>query len=162
MSKKAVIPGSFDPITFGHISLIERSAELFDEVIIAIGKNVSKTGEFPLSERIQAVEGVLKDLQPKFPDVIIKYDVYDGLLADFVHKNEVNVIVKGIRNATDLDYEMDQAYYNCELSGVQTIFLPALSELRHISSSAFRELFRNNADLKIMAKIAPQSSMDIV
>jgi len=140
--KKSVIPGSFDPITLGHLDLIERSAKLFDEVIVAVSVNSEKRSMFTLEERLEMIEAACAHI----PNV--RAAVCDGLLASFVIENGAAAIVKGIRNATDSDYELWLAEINRSIDErIETVVLPARTEYRFITSTFAREMIKYGVEL---------------
>ena len=132
----AVYPGSFDPVTFGHLDIIERASKLYDELTIGIIVNPSKKALFTLEEREEMLREVLKDYEN------VRVDHFSGLLADYVKRNGFDVIVRGLRNTTDFDYEMQMAQMNDRLLGgsTETIFLMANPQYSFISSSVVREV----------------------
>ena len=141
--KIAVYPGSFDPITFGHISIIKRSAKLFDELIIAVAFNERKKGAiFSLDERCQQLEALFAD-----SGLQISVKTFDGLLVDFATQENACAIVRGIRNAQDAAYEQQMIHMNRHLSGIETILLYATPETSFISSSLVKEVARNGGDI---------------
>ncbi|NRA91269.1 MAG: pantetheine-phosphate adenylyltransferase, partial [Psychroserpens sp.] len=115
--KKAIFPGSFDPITLGHYDIIKRSVTLFDEVIVAIGINADKSYMFSLEERTKFIEDAFKD-EPK-----VKVVNYEGLTVDFCLKNNVEFILRGLRNPADFEFEKAIAHTNRDLAPIETVFL---------------------------------------
>ncbi len=140
MFNTAVIPGSFDPVTLGHIDLVERSLKLFQHVIVAVSCNTEKKYMFSASARLQAVRAAVARLDRV--DAVLM----DGLLAEFVKDNNA-VLVKGARGAVDFDYEKSLYDINHSLSGVETIILPAKCDLQFVSSTFVRELIKYNRSL---------------
>lgn len=140
MFNTAVIPGSFDPVTLGHIDLVERSLKLFDRVIVAVCYNAEKKYMFPIDVRLQAVKAATKHFDNV--DVVLM----NGLLADFAKDNKA-VLVKGARSAVDFDYEKDLYDINHALVGVETIILPSKPDLQFVSSTFVRELIKYNHPL---------------
>ena len=138
--KRAIFPGSFDPITLGHVDIIERGVTLFDELIIAIGVNSGKEYMFSLAERKQFIENCFKD-NPK-----IKVVTYQGLTVDFCMKNNFNFILRGLRNPADFEFEKAIAHTNRDLAPVETVFLLTAASTSYISSSIVREVIRNDGD----------------
>ena len=138
--KRAVFPGSFDPITLGHIDIIERGLGLFDEIIIAIGVNADKKYMFSLEERKRFIEESFKH-KPK-----IKVMTYSGLTIDFCRKQEAAFILRGLRNPGDFEFEKAIAHTNRKLSEIETVFLLTSSGKSYISSSIVRDVIRNNGD----------------
>ena len=146
--KKAIFPGSFDPITLGHVDIINRGATLFDEIIIAIGENSSKDYMFSIDERVAFIESAFKD-NPK-----ISVMNYSGLTIDFCKEIGVDFIVRGLRNPADFEFEKAIAHTNRHLSTLETIFLLTSSQTSFISSSIVREVIRYEGDYK---KLVPNS-----
>ena len=141
--KKAVFPGSFDPITLGHYDIIERGVTLFDELIIAIGVNADKKYMFSLEERVQFIKEAFKD-EPK-----IKVMTYEGLTVNFCKEIEAQFILRGLRNPADFEFEKSIALTNREMTDIETIFFLTSPENSFISSSIVRDLIRNNGDYKL-------------
>ena len=138
--KRAIFPGSFDPITLGHFNIIERGVKLFDELIIAIGINADKKYMFTLEERRKFIEDCFKD-EPK-----IKVLTYQGLTVNFCKEQNANFILRGLRNPADFEFEKAIAHTNRRLSDVETVFLLTSSGKSFISSSIVRDVIRNNGD----------------
>jgi len=140
-SKKiAVFPGSFDPITMGHVDIIKRARPLFDEIIVAIGTNAAKKYMWSLEERKSRLKEAFKDL----PTITIAD--YKGLTADFCKQNNAQFILRGLRNTTDFTYEQTIAQANEKVNGVDSVFLICSPEFSHISSSIVRDIARNGGD----------------
>lgn len=142
--KKAVFPGSFDPVTLGHVDIIERALPLFDEIILAIGVNSEKKYMFSLQDRVNFLEGTFKD-EPK-----ISVKTYEGLTVDFCQQQDARFILRGLRNSADLEFEKTIGQTNFKLSGVETVFLIASSGKGHISSSVVRDVRKNGGDFHFM------------
>ncbi|EAP85957.1 MULTISPECIES: pantetheine-phosphate adenylyltransferase [Croceibacter] len=138
--KRAIFPGSFDPITLGHYDIIERGLTLFDEVFLAIGVNADKKYMFSLEERKNFLEETFKD-EPK-----IKVVTYKGLTVDFAKKNDCQFILRGLRNPGDFEFEKAIAHTNRKLAEIETVFLLTSSGKSYISSSIVRDVIRNNGD----------------
>jgi pantetheine-phosphate adenylyltransferase len=138
---RAVCPGSFDPVTNGHLDVIERTAGLFDEVVVAVGYNMAKNALFTPEERHAMLEEVCADL----PTVTVS--LFRGLLVEFCAEREIEVIVKGLRFAADFDYELQMAQMNRHLSGVDTVFLPTAPQWSYVSSSLVREVAGLDGDV---------------
>jgi len=138
--RRAIFPGSFDPITLGHVDIISRGVHLFDELIIAIGVNSDKKYMFSLEERKKFIEETFKD-QPK-----IKVVTYKGLTVNFCKEIKANFILRGLRNPADFEFEKAIAHTNSQLSGIDTVFLLTSSGKSYISSSIVRDVARNNGD----------------
>ncbi|MDQ7916941.1 pantetheine-phosphate adenylyltransferase [Mesonia sp. MT50] len=142
--KKAVFPGSFDPITLGHYDIIERSLQLFDEVILAIGVNADKKYMFSLEERMRFITEAFKD-EPK---IVVK--TYEGLTVDFCIKENAPFILRGLRNPADFEFEKAIAHTNRKLEQIETVFLLTSSGKSYISSSIVRDVIRNHGDYTML------------
>ncbi|WP_339702475.1 pantetheine-phosphate adenylyltransferase [uncultured Marixanthomonas sp.] len=140
MTKRALFPGSFDPITIGHVDIIKRALPLFDEIIIAIGVNAEKKYMFPLEDRKQFIEDAFKE----FDAVTVK--TYKGLTADFCKAENAQYILRGVRNTADFTYEQTIAQANAEVMDVESVFLVASPAVSHVSSSIVRDIARNDGD----------------
>lgn len=136
--KRAVFPGSFDPITLGHCDIINRGTQLFDELIIAIGENLSKNYLFSLEQRKAFIENTFLDNKK------IKVFIYSGLTTDFCKKIKANYILRGLRNSSDFEYENSIAQTNKEIGEIETVFLLSSPENSFISSSIVREIIKHN------------------
>ena len=137
----AVFPGSFDPITLGHLDIAIRAAKIFDEVIIAIAANASKQPLLPLETRVE----VAADAVTQYSN--IRVATVPGLLVDFCKTEGATCIVKGLRGGADYDAELPMALMNKELSGIETIFIPGSSQLAHIASSLVKDIHRHNGEI---------------
>jgi pantetheine-phosphate adenylyltransferase len=144
VSKKAVFPGSFDPITNGHYDIIKRGVSLFDEVIVAIGINADKKYMFSLDDRKRFIEEAFKD-EPK-----VSVITYEGLTIDLCRKLDAKFILRGLRNPADFEFEKAIAHTNRKLSKIETVFLLTASNTSYISSSIVRDVIRNNGDYTIL------------
>jgi pantetheine-phosphate adenylyltransferase len=138
--RRAVFPGTFDPITLGHVDIIKRALPLFDELIIAIGVNADKKTMFSLEERIKFIEDVFKN------ESRIKVKSYRGLTANFCKNEKAQFIVRGLRNSIDFAYEQSIAQANAKVNGVDSVFLISSPEYSHISSSIVRDIARHGGD----------------
>ncbi|MFE3453347.1 pantetheine-phosphate adenylyltransferase [Nonomuraea sp. NPDC059194] len=139
--RRVVCPGSFDPITNGHLDIIGRAARLYDEVTVAVLINVEKKSLFTVEERIDILHTVTKE----YPNV--RVEKFHGLLVDFCRQNDIPAIVKGIRVVSDFDYELQMAQLNYRLSGVETLFMPTNPEYSFLSSSRVKEIARYGGDV---------------
>ena len=139
--RRAVCPGSFDPVTHGHLDIIGRAAGLFDEVVVAVLVNKSKRNLFTVEERI----GRLADVTGLFPNVTI--GSFHGLLVDYCREHDIRAIVKGLRAVTDFDYELQMAQMNQRLSGIDTFFISTSPQHSFLSSSLVREVARFGGDV---------------
>jgi pantetheine-phosphate adenylyltransferase len=142
--KRAVCPGSFDPITFGHLDIIERASGQFDEVIVAVLENRTKASLFNVEERME----MIRKTTSKFSNV--KVDSWHGLLVDFCKENSIQAIVKGLRAVTDFDYELQMAQVNLQGSGVETMFMATAPSHSFLSSSIVKELAHFGGDVSSM------------
>ncbi len=141
--RKAVFPGSFDPITTGHADLVRRALPLFDEIIVAIGINSQKQTLFELEQRKKWIEKVFED-EPR-----IKVDVFEGLTVHYCKKADARFIIRGLRNASDFDYEKTISQLNHIVGDkVETVFLISKPEFSHISSTIVREIIKGHGDAR--------------
>ena len=141
--KKAVFPGSFDPITIGHLDIVKRGIKIFDEIIIAIGDNTDKKYLFSKEKRVEFVERTFSDYDK------VKIESYNGLTVDFCKKNNIEFMIRGLRNPADFEFEKSIALTNREITGIETIFFLTSPENSFISSSIVRDLIRNKGDYKL-------------
>ena len=146
--RRAVFPGSFDPITLGHVDIIQRSLPLFDEIIIAVGVNADKKYMFPLDKRLEFI----KNLFPE--ESKIKVEQYSSLTVDFCRQKKADFIVRGLRNPADFEFEKAIAQVNRELSSIETVFFLTAAETSFISSSMVREIIHHGGDY---TKLVPPS-----
>ena len=142
--RKAIFPGSFDPITLGHKDIINRALPLFDEIVIAIGVNADKKYMFSLEERKRFIEETFKD-EPK-----ISVITYEGLTIDLCHKINANFILRGLRNPADFEFEKAIAHTNRRLSKIETVFLLTAAKTSYISSSIVRDVIRNHGEYELL------------
>jgi pantetheine-phosphate adenylyltransferase len=142
--KRALFPGSFDPITLGHYDIINRGINLFDEVVIAIGINAEKKYMFSLKERKLFIEKAFEH-EPK-----VKVVTYEGLTIDFCKKIDAEFILRGLRNPADFEFEKAIAHTNRRLSKIETVFLLTAAKTSYISSSIVRDVIRNNGDYTVL------------
>ena len=141
--RRAVCPGSFDPVTNGHVDIVSRAAHLFDEVIVAVGVNKSKSRArlFTADERMEMLEEVCAE----FPNVRVAG--FEGLLTTFCQQHDVDAIVKGLRAVTDFDYELQMAQMNSSLTDVETVFVPCSPEYSFLASSLVKEVATFGGDV---------------
>jgi pantetheine-phosphate adenylyltransferase len=142
--KLAVCPGSFDPITFGHLDIIERASQQFDEVIVAVLANRTKASLFTVEERME----MARKTTAKWSNV--RVDSWHGLLVDYCKANKVQSIVKGLRAVSDFDYELQMAQINLQHSGVETMFMATAPAHSFLSSSIVKELAHYGGDVSTM------------
>lgn len=141
---RAVCPGSFDPITYGHIDIIGRASSHFDQVVVAVLENRTKENLFTVAERME----MIRETTLKFPNVVV--DSWSGLLVDYCKRNSIIAIVKGLRAITDFDYELQMAQVNLQGSGVETMFMATSPTHSFLSSSIVKELAHYNGDVSSM------------
>lgn len=143
MMNKAIYPGSFDPMTNGHLDIIKRASKMFDEITVCILKNTAKTPLFSVEDRVKIMENAVKDL----PNV--KVDSFDGLLIDYAAANDVHVAIRGLRAVTDFEYELQIAQTNRKFSkdNLDTVFLTTSLEYAYLSSSTVKEIARYGGDI---------------
>ena len=142
--KIAVFPGSFDPITVGHVDIVTRALPIFDKIIIAIGTNTNKTYLYSLEQRIQWLENVFMDYDK------IEIDSFEGLTANFCKKVNARFLLRGIRNAADFDYEKTISQVNNIVGeNLETVFLISQPKLSHVSSSIVREIIKGGGDVSM-------------
>ena len=139
--RRAVCPGSFDPVTNGHIDIVSRASLLFDEVTVAVGVNKSKHRLFAVEERIDMLAEACRDFDN------VKIDTFDGLLVDFCKKHGIHAIVKGLRAVSDFDYELQMAQMNSSLAGVETVFIPTTPVYSFLASSLVKEVATFGGDV---------------
>jgi pantetheine-phosphate adenylyltransferase len=139
--RRAVCPGSFDPVTLGHLDIIGRASSLYDEVVVAVGLNASKKRMFSFEERAE----MLREATSPWPNV--RVDSFDGLIVDFCKQNEIQVIVKGLRAISDFDYELQMAQMNHGLAGVETMFMTTNPLYSFLSSSLVKEVATYGGDV---------------
>ena len=142
--KRAVFPGSFDPLTLGHTDIINRALKLFDEVIIAIGSNATKKYMFSLEERRAFIEKTYKGEKK------VKVDTYQGLTIDYCIKVKSDFILRGLRNPADFEFEKAIAHTNRKMSKIETVFLLTSAETSYISSSIVRDILSHKGDVKLL------------
>lgn len=141
--KTAVFPGTFDPITLGHVDIIQRGAKLFDRLIVAIGHNPEKQDFLPIDERAAIILDVVNGL--KLPNVTV--DVFEGLTVDFVKKCSADAIIRGVRNSSDLMFEFQTALTNRVVAGVETVFIMTSPQYSFTSSSLIRQVALMGGDI---------------
>lgn len=143
--KKAIYPGSFDPVHFGHIDVIKRASLMFDELIVSVLDNKSKFPLFSVDERVNMLRDILKDI----PNV--KVESFGGLLVDYCKSKDINIVIRGLRAITDFEYELQNAQTNSKLSHgyVDTLFLTTKLEYAYLSSSAVKEIAHFNGDISM-------------
>ena len=159
---KVVCPGSFDPVTNGHLDIVERASRLFDEVVVAVLVNENKASMFTLDERLDMLSRATADLAN------VTVASFRGLLVNFCAENGVQAIVKGLRAVSDFDYELQMAQMNSSLSGIETVFVPTSPEYSFLASSLVKEVATYGGDVsglippfvldRLTARLAERSS----
>lgn len=141
--KSAIYPGSFDPLTFGHLDIIKRSSEIFDEVIVSVLNNKTKTPLFSVEERVKILQEATKEISN------VKVDSFSGLLIDYAKDKNVHVAIRGLRAITDFEYELQIAQTNHKLSDgrLDTMFLTTTLEYAYLSSTSVKEIASFNGDI---------------
>jgi len=139
--RRAVCPGSFDPVTNGHVDVINRAATLYDELVVAVLVNPGKAGFFPVEERME----LLRESVAHLPNV--RVDSFQGLLVDYCGANDIPVIVKGLRAVSDFEYELQMAQMNRELASIETLFVPTAPQVGHLSSSLVKQIATFGGDV---------------
>ena len=142
--KRAVFPGSFDPITLGHVDIIERGLPLFDEIVLAIGTNSSKKYMFSLEKRLEFLEKTFQN------ESKIKVTTYSGLTVDFCKEIDAKFLLRGLRNGIDLEFEKAIGQTNYKMENIETVFLIASSGLEHISSTVVRDVMQHGGKYEFM------------
>jgi pantetheine-phosphate adenylyltransferase len=137
----ALCPGTFDPVTNGHLDIVRRASSLYEGVVVAVIENPSKRPLFPTEERVSMLEEAVTDLEN------VEVDSFSGLLVDYAGRKGIGVIVKGLRAVSDFDYELQMAQMNRQLSGVETCFVPTSPNWSYLSSSLVKEIARYGGDV---------------
>jgi len=146
--RRAACPGSFDPVTMGHLDIIGRASALYDEVVVAVGLNPSKRRMFSFEERTE----MLSEATARFGNVSV--DSFDGLIVDFCKQREIQVIVKGLRAVSDFDYELQMAQMNLGLQGIETMFMTTNPQYSFLSSSLVKEVATYGGDV---SRLVPET-----
>jgi pantetheine-phosphate adenylyltransferase len=136
-----VCPGSFDPVTNGHVDVINRAAALYDELVVAVLVNPGKAGFFPVEERMELLRESVAHLTN------VRVDSFQGLLVDYCGANDIPVIVKGLRAVSDFEYELQMAQMNRELASIETLFVPTAPQVGHLSSSLVKQIATFGGDV---------------
>ena len=152
--KIAIVPGSFDPVTNGHIDIIKRTSELFDKVYVGILVNSSKKPLFTVEERIELLKHVTRDIKN------VKIESFSGLLVDFARKKKANCIVKGLRAVSDYEYEVQMALTNKQIAPeIETLFIPTNGLYSYLSSSIVKEVAKYGGDL---SQMLPKEIIEVI
>ena len=153
--RKAVFPGSFDPITLGHVDIIKRAIPLFDEITIAIGVNAEKNYMFTLEQRKSFIQKAF------FAENKISVKTYTGLTVDYCKEINADFILRGLRNPADFEFEKAIAQTNRKLSGIETVFLLTSAETSYISSSIVRDILKNRGDASGLVPTSVPSTLEL-
>lgn len=153
---RVVCPGSFDPITNGHLDIIERASFLFDEVTVVVLVNEGKTGLFPTEDRIELIQEAISKMKN------VTVDSYSGLLVDFCEQNSINAIVKGLRAVSDFDYELQMAQMNGNLTGIDTVFIPTSPDYTFIASSLVKEIAKHGGEVTGLVPMNVLRALDTI
>ena len=152
---RALIAGTFDPITVGHSDLIQRASLMFDEIVVVIFNNSEKQNFFTDEQRVEMAKITCAEINRN-----IRIDSHDGMLAEYMKTNNINIIIKGVRNVSDFTYEYILSEINRSVYGdIETIFLPSKPGYQHVSSSVVREFLKHGADI---SKLVPKSVMEYI
>ena len=152
--KKAIYPGSFDPVTLGHLDIIKRAAMIFDELTILVMDNSQKCKLFSADERVNMISGLLCDIQN------VRVSSWSGLLVDYAKENGANIIVRGLRTTTDFEYELQMAHTNhLEYDSLETVFLTTARSYSYLSSSVVREFASYGGDI---SSFVPESIIPMI
>ncbi len=147
--KIAIYPGSFDPITKGHLDILKTGAEIFDKVIIAVARNSEKKGFLPVDERVKLIKESVSDLEN------VEVDSFEGLTIEYAKKKDAKVLIRGLRAVSDFEYELQLSQANSALcSDIKTVFLTTKPKYNFISSSTIKEIYLNDGDI---SKFVPQA-----
>lgn len=141
VTRRVVCPGSFDPVTNGHLDIIGRASQLFDEVVVAVGRNAGKRGLFDADERIE----LIREVTAEYGNV--RAEMFDGLLIDFCAERGIRAIVKGLRAVSDYEYELQMSHMNHRLSGIETLFVASNPLYSYLSSSLIKEVAALGGDV---------------
>ena len=153
--RRAVCPGSFDPITFGHLDIISRASAHFDHVVIAVLENRTKSSLFSVAERIEMIQETTSHLSN------VRVDPWSGLLVDYCKSNSIQAIVKGLRAVSDFDYELQMAQVNLQGSGVETMFMATSPTHSFLSSSLVKELAHYGGDVSTMVPASINAALKL-
>jgi pantetheine-phosphate adenylyltransferase len=151
-----VFPGSFDPITFGHLDVIQRGRKLFDELVVAVGRNPGKDQLFSVEERVEMAQELVTEIVRQEPGfAAVRVDSFAGLTVDFARSIGATALLRGVRNLSDLQYEVQQALTNREVAGLETAFVVAGQSFAYTSSSLIKQITAMGQDLSILSAMVP-------
>lgn len=155
MEHLAIYPGSFDPISLGHLDVIARGRRLFDRLIVGVGRNPGKDALFSAEERVQMAQSLIQDLAKSEPGAPVTVRAFSGLTVDFARSVGASVLLRGVRNLSDLQYEVQQALTNREVAGLETAFVVAGQSFAYTSSSLIRQIAAMSDDLDKLRSMVP-------
>lgn len=156
-ARLAVYPGSFDPITLGHLDVIRRGRRLFDRLVVAVGRNPGKDQLFSAEERVEMARTLAAEIMRDEPDAApIEVEAFHALTVDFARRTGATAILKGIRNLSDLQYEIQQAVTNREVAGLETVFIVAGQSFAYTSSSLIKQITAMGEDLSALSTMCPE------
>lgn len=159
----AVFPGSFDPITFGHLDVVRRGRRLFDELVVAVGRNPGKDLLFSLEERVEMARALAEQLVAEEPDAApVRVDSFSGLTVDYAVSAGATALLRGIRNLSDLQYEIQQAVTNRQVAGLETAFVVAGQSFAYTSSSLIRQITALGSDLSQLESMVPPAVAEML
>ncbi len=152
----AIYPGSFDPVTFGHLDVIRRGRKLFDELVVAVGRNPGKGELFSLEERVEMLEALMREMVREEPGhAPVSVRAFSGLTVDFARSVGATALLRGVRNLSDLQYEVQQAVTNREVAGLETAFVVAGQTFAYTSSSLIKQITALGDDLAALGAMVP-------
>jgi pantetheine-phosphate adenylyltransferase len=156
VSRVVVYPGSFDPVTLGHLDVIARARNLFDSVVVAVGRNPGKQQLFTSEERVSLTATLVAELEASDPDdAAVSVRPFEGLTVDFARSVNASAIIRGIRNQSDLQYEVQQAVMNRQVAGLETVFVVAGQSFAYTSSSLIKQITAMGTDLEVLSTMCP-------
>ena len=156
-ARLAVYPGSFDPITLGHLDVIRRGRRLFDRLVVAVGRNPGKDQLFSAEERVEMARTLAAEIMREEPDAApTEVEAFHALTIDFARRTGATAILKGIRNLSDLQYEIQQAVTNREVAGLETVFIVAGQSFAYTSSSLIKQITAMGEDLSALSTMCPE------
>jgi len=154
---KVVFPGSFDPITLGHLDVVQRASLIFEEVIILVANNSNKNNLFPLEKRVELIKESIKNYNN------VQVEGFEGLVVDYLHKNNIKIILRSVRSYKDFELETNLAYNNKVLADdIETLYLNTSQSLSHINSSIVKDIFFNKGDVSQMVPKPVLNEMKII
>lgn len=159
----AVFPGSFDPITFGHLDVIQRGRRLFDELVVAVGRNPGKDQLLSAEERVTLTTQLVRELVTRHPDdAPVSVRAFSGLTVDFARSIGATILLRGVRNLSDLQYEVQQAVTNREVAGLETAFVVAGQSFAYTSSSLIKQITAMGNDLSSLSSMVPPAVIELL